>query len=210
VLLGHYASAMLGKRLAPTIPLWALFVAGQAVDIGWAVLVLAGIEQVRIVPGFTASNPLDLHYMPYTHSLVATFVWGLVAALSWARRGGLREGLVFGGVVASHWFIDLLVHVPDLPIAAGDGPKVGLGLWNHKWIAAAVETGFVLASGAIAWPVLPRRRRRLLAILAVLSLIGYVAPAPTKDVAMGFSGLGFFALMAWMAARFERGRRGSE
>jgi hypothetical protein len=31
----------------------------------WALLVLLGIEKVRIVPGMTASNPLDLYDMPY-------------------------------------------------------------------------------------------------------------------------------------------------
>jgi hypothetical protein len=204
MLLGHYASALLGKRAAPSIPLWALFAAGQAVDIGWSLLVLLGIERVRIVPGFTASNPLDLAYMPYTHSLAATVIWGLAAGLLWARRGGAREGLAFGAVVASHWLLDLLVHVPDLPIAAGDGPKLGLGLWNHRWLAATVETGFVAAAGVVAWPLLPPARVRLLAILVGLSIFGYVAPAPASSSAVAASGLGFFVAMCWLAWRFER------
>jgi len=56
-----------------------LFVAAQAVDIGWAVLVLLGVEHVRIIPGITAANPLDLYYMPFTHSLAATPVWATAA-----------------------------------------------------------------------------------------------------------------------------------
>ena len=39
----------------------------QLVDIAWSILVLLGIEKLRIVPGFTATNPLDLYYMPFTH-----------------------------------------------------------------------------------------------------------------------------------------------
>lgn len=52
-----------------------LFVATQMVDIVWAVLALGGIEQVHIVPGITSANPLDLVYMPYTHSFVAALLW---------------------------------------------------------------------------------------------------------------------------------------
>jgi hypothetical protein len=32
-----------------------------------------------IVPGITASNPLDLYYVPYTHSLVAAILWSVGA-----------------------------------------------------------------------------------------------------------------------------------
>ena len=55
------------------------FVAVQAVDVLWAVFILGGVEHARIVPGFTESNALDLYDMPYTHSLIATFVWALLA-----------------------------------------------------------------------------------------------------------------------------------
>jgi hypothetical protein len=72
---GHYGPAFAIKAIRPSIPLWLLFVAVQLVDVGWALLVLLGIEKVRIVPGMTASNPLDLYYMPYTHSLAAAALW---------------------------------------------------------------------------------------------------------------------------------------
>ena len=63
--------SFLAKALDKTIPLWLLFLAVQLVDISWAIFVLLGIEKVRIVPGFTATNPFDLYYFPYTHSLPA-------------------------------------------------------------------------------------------------------------------------------------------
>jgi hypothetical protein len=53
-----------------------LFLAVQWLDVMWAPLVLMGIEKVRIVPGFTATNPLDLYYMPFTHSLMAALLVG--------------------------------------------------------------------------------------------------------------------------------------
>jgi hypothetical protein len=62
---GHYGVSFAAKELDKTIPLWLLFIAVQWLDVVWAPLVLLGVERVRIVPGITASNPLDLYYMPY-------------------------------------------------------------------------------------------------------------------------------------------------
>jgi hypothetical protein len=78
---GHYGPSFAIKSLRPAIPLWLLFIAVQLVDVAWAVLVLLGVEKVRIVPGITAANPLDLYYMPYTHSLVAAIFWSLAVAV---------------------------------------------------------------------------------------------------------------------------------
>jgi hypothetical protein len=72
---GHYGPGFAIKSSDRSIPLWLLFIAVQFVDVLWGVFVLLGVEKVRIVPGITATNPLDLYYMPYTHSLVATIVW---------------------------------------------------------------------------------------------------------------------------------------
>jgi hypothetical protein len=71
---GHYGPSFAIKSIQAPIRLWLLFIAVQLLDVGWSVLVLFGVEKVRIVPGITASNPLDLYYMPFTHSLVAAFV----------------------------------------------------------------------------------------------------------------------------------------
>ena len=56
--------------------------------------------------------------MPYTHSLVATLAWSVIAFLmAWkAIRLAAREALAVAAVVASHWFLDLIVHRPDLPL----------------------------------------------------------------------------------------------
>ena len=75
VFVGHYGVSFVAKKSVASIPLWVLFIAVQFLDVAWAPLVLLGIEKVRIVPGITASNPLDLYYMPYTHSLVAALLW---------------------------------------------------------------------------------------------------------------------------------------
>src|SRR5881275_1290741 len=83
---GHYGVSFAAKKADPAVPLWVLFIAVQLLDVLWAPLVLLAIEKVRIVPGITASNPLDLYYMPYTH--------GLVAAIAWSCAGGVAYHLL--------------------------------------------------------------------------------------------------------------------
>jgi hypothetical protein len=98
---GHYGPALAAKAVKKTIPLWLLFLAVQLLDVFWSILVLLGIEKVRVVPGITVANPLDLYYMPYTHSLLAAILWSVGAALVYhnVRRsdGWLGAGLVGGG-----------------------------------------------------------------------------------------------------------------
>jgi hypothetical protein len=145
--MGHYAASFAAKTVDKRIPLWILFVAAQAVDMFWAILVLLGIEKFRIVPGITASNPLDLYYYPFTHSLLASFVWVGVFVVGFKllrpRESTWRMGIIVGLAVFSHWVLDLLTHRPDLPLY-GDTLKVGLGLWNYPTIAFLLEIGLLL------------------------------------------------------------------
>src|SRR5438105_4872524 len=91
---GHYGVALALKRIAPRTPLGTLFVAVQLVDVLFAVFIVLGVEKLRIVPGFTKTNPYDLYSMPYTHSLAGVVLWSAVAALGCgiaARSASPRE-----------------------------------------------------------------------------------------------------------------------
>src|ERR671910_1156418 len=88
--IGHYGVSFAAKRVAPAVPLWILFVAVQLLDVLWAPFILLGIEKVRIVPGITASSPLDLYYMPYTHSLIAALLWSTAAFLGYRYVASIR------------------------------------------------------------------------------------------------------------------------
>ena len=117
---GHYGPSYAGKALKTSIPLWVLFVAVQFLDVLWSVFVILGIEKVRIVPGITKTNPLDLYYMPYTHSLDGAIAWALAAGFAyWLYRkiDGWFGAAVVSAAVFSHWILDLLVHRPDLDFA---------------------------------------------------------------------------------------------
>jgi hypothetical protein len=87
---GHYGPSFAAKAMRESIPLWVLFIAVQLLDVFWGIFVLLGIERARIVPGITATNPLDLYYMPYTHSLTGAVLWSISATVVyylWRRVG---------------------------------------------------------------------------------------------------------------------------
>lgn len=204
---GHYGVSFATKRADASIPLWVLFVAVQWLDVVWAPLVLLGIERVRIVPGFTATNPLDLYYMPYTHSLVAAFMWSAAAAGVWRlvtdakAKASLRVGLA----VFSHWILDFIVHVPDLPLY-DNTMKVGLGLWNQPVLAFSLEACTLL--GAM-FAYLQRSHVQRTGIvgfgLAMLGVQAYVffGPPPVSSAAAAATALGaygLFAFVIWLLA----------
>src|SRR5262249_11302490 len=111
MLIGHYAPALVLKRVRPEVPLWLLFVGVQLVDYGWAAFVSGGLEHAHIEPGHTASNPLSLDYMPYSHGLLATFVWAAAFGAiggAWLKSRG--AGLALAASVVSHWLLDLPMH----------------------------------------------------------------------------------------------------
>ena len=153
---GHFAPALAAKALAgPSAPsLAVLFVAAQLVDWVFFGLLMAGVERLRIVPGLTPLNEFQLQHMPWTHSLLGSAVWaaafGALVAATTANSPGRaayagRAGAVTAAVTLSHWFLDLLVHVPDLTLA-GSPPKLGLGLWRHPTIEIPLEIGLTVGT----------------------------------------------------------------
>ena len=221
VLVGHYSAGFAAKAAAREVPLWVLFLAAQLVDVLWALLVLAGIERVELVPGITASNPLDLQHIPYTHSLVAVVAWSALAVLAFRLLGASRSSrstratraaLIVGAVVLSHWLLDWITHRPDLPLAPGlDASKVGLGLWNHAAAAYLVEAALVVAGAALclgARPLATPGGRALVGLalgLLLLQAVAALGPAPTSPTALALTALltygAFTAAAAWADRR---------
>jgi hypothetical protein len=199
--IGHYGVSFAAKRVDRSIPLWVLFLAVQFLDILWALCVPLGIEKLRIVVGITASNPLDLYYMPYTHSLVAAVLWSCVGGFAYqfvVRPARRRASVVVGFAVFSHWILDFVVHRPDLPLY-GNSARVGLGLWNAPALAFALEAVFLFGG---LWLCLRDRLARSLGTLAfgVLMLAieahAFFGPPPTSDRAVTSAALIAYALFA--------------
>jgi hypothetical protein len=207
---GHYGVSFAAKRVAPSIPLWVLFIAVQLLDVFWAPLILLGVEKARIVPGITASNPFDLYYMPYTHSLLAALLWSAGAFLLYRRFAGRDTdgtgAAVVGVAVLSHWVLDFLVHRPDLPLYDNTA-KVGLGLWNVPAVAFGLEAALLFGGMWLYFgtSVVPRLRMVLFG-LVMLAIQAYVffGPSPVSADAAALTALASYAVFAVAAARLAR------
>lgn len=210
--IGHYSAAMIAAASRDAPKLGTLFFAAQIVDIGFFGFVLSGIESMRITPGTTVMNPMDLYHMPYTHSLVGTFVWATAFMLLLKLFGASwRAGLIGGLVVVSHWFLDLIVHAPDLTLA-GTPPKLGVGLWNYPMVEMPLEIG--LTAGAL-WLYLRSTQPigksfavpALILYLGAVQAFNWFAPPPTSlDPSVPISALVAYGLAIMLAAWVARGR----
>jgi hypothetical protein len=209
--IGHFAPAILAatSKKAPSLPV--LFIGAQLVDWVFFALLLTGAEAMRVTPGISVMNPMDLYHMPYTHSLVGSALWAAgFGALIWLATKNQAGALLGAAVVLSHWFLDLLVHVPDLTIA-GSPPKLGLGLWNHPMLEIPLE--LALTFGAL-WLYARACKPKTLPILslgAVMLLLqainwfGPVEPEVTIGTSLlAFVAFGLITLASWWVAAGQR------
>jgi membrane-bound metal-dependent hydrolase YbcI (DUF457 family) len=123
---GHLAASFALRGRFPRVPLFYLLAAGVLLDLLWALAILAGLEHAHIGSEQGSAIPIVLDSVPYTHSLVAALVWGaLVCVAWWLWRRDRSVALVLGGLVASHWLLDFVSHVPDMPVLPS-GPLIEL------------------------------------------------------------------------------------
>jgi hypothetical protein len=110
-------------------------------------LVAFGIESFApLDPAHPAYGQVMIHAY-YSHSLLGAIVIAVLAGIIARWSWGKKAGLVIGGMVFSHWLLDLIVHRPDLPILPGNLgnlPLLGFGLWQLPIAAALVELALAL------------------------------------------------------------------
>lgn len=213
--LGHYGVAFALKRAEPKLSLGTLFVAVQLADLLWGLFLLLGWEHAQIVPG--GPVPLEFTDYPISHSLIGLLAWSIVAAAlyySWPTRDTTshwQASAVVALAVFSHYPLDVLVHLKDLPILGNDSPKIGLGLWNHPTAALVAELlGFGLG---LAWyvtlrshrhPVRPARLSLLVLLLLATYLASVFGPPPPSMTIVAVSDLGLLIAIAAIAGWADR------
>lgn len=211
---GHYGPAFAAVAARKTIPLWISFVAVQLVDVVWAILVLVGVEKVRIVPGITLTNPLDLYYMPYTHSLVGAVAWAVSTGIVYYSFRGKIDGcsaaLIVGAAVFSHWLLDWFVHRPDLPLF-DNSFKMGLGLWNYPAVAFVLELAILFGGLSLYLKTIEsvshlghRGMLRFGSLMLIVQVILFLGPFPASDKAAAIMALIFYFVFAAIAYRLEK------
>lgn len=137
--IGHLAIGLAAKPLEPKIPLWVYLVASETNDLLYFVFTAVGLESkvstsISFSQGIQYLNP---SVNPWSHGFIMSTLWAILAgSLTYAYYRDRRASLLMGGVVFSHWLLDLLMH-SNLPLFFEGSPLVGLGLEN-------TGTGFLL------------------------------------------------------------------
>jgi hypothetical protein len=211
---GHYGVSFAMQPAARRVPLWVWFIAVQWLDVVWSLLVLLGVEKLRIVPGFTQANALDLYYMPFTHglpgSILLSLIFGAIVALFTAGNR-LKTALLVAAASFSHWVLDLMVHTPDLPLY-DNSAKVGFGLWRNVALSFPLEL-ITLLIGALVYARVRKFKSAkgryvfwgFIALLAVVQVGGNFGPQPSSSQTMAITGFIFYGVLALLAALVERG-----
>lgn len=217
---GHIGAGMLIARAEPRMNVGGFIFAALLLDVVLWLLVLLGVESVSIPADFGQTHQ-PMFSFPYSHGLFASLAWsalvGCGVCLAGSRLGSARWGAaaLAAAAVFSHWLLDALVHVPELPLLGSHSTKLGLGLWQNMPAALAVEAGMVVAGLCAFLPgsALSRGRKLWLAGLAVLLLAFTVAgmtlaPAPPSGAAMAASSLltivAACALCGWLGRGMRR------
>ena len=209
--INHAATALVIKKRYPSVPLFALLVSVQFVEVLWVVFNVLGIEHTTLVGGVTR-----LSDMPWSHSVATMLAYAVGAWLILAF--GLRRrtlGAAIGLAIGSHLVLDLATHLPDLQLAPGiEGVRLGSGLYSIPLLAFAVETAY----GVACWRVFGGSWRLLVAIvlnnllnLPLLFAAGSApdpngASAPTNLLAVSVVAIEIVVtwLLVWYFARSGR------
>lgn len=215
--IGHFAVGFASKKFAPRTSLAVLIAAPIFLDLLWPIFVLLGWEHVRIVPGITKYNPLDLYDFPWSHSLLMSIVWATSFSLIYFLISHYRPGAIAVWIgVISHWILDWITHRPDMPLYPGGGPRLGLGLWNHVAATMATEIA-MLAVGVWLYASATRARDRIgryafwayafvLLLLFIADRFSAAPPTVPQIIWSGIIAEAIFLLWPWW---FDRRREAS-
>ncbi|MDX5767650.1 permease [Bacillus cereus group sp. BfR-BA-02675] len=180
---GHFGLAAVVKAKSPKLPIWALMVSTQLLDVIFLPLYILGVETIE--PINRNSYGEAIIHADYTHSLIGALFIAFVAGIVGKRFWGKRSGFVVGAAAFSHWILDLLVHRADLPLLPGnygDLPMLGFGLWRFPAISIILECiliavgsilycRFIVSSAGAQKKFIARLTGGLVVVLLILSLL---------------------------------------
>jgi hypothetical protein len=203
--LGHYAVAFAAKKAVPKTSLGTLILSAQFIDLLWPLLLLLGIEHVRIDPGNTAVTPLDFYDYPITHSLLGSAGWAAaLGGVYYAIRRSGRGAFVVGLASFSHWFLDLLTHRPDLALMPGGTVKVGLELWSSVAGTVVVEIAIAVIGILLYLRATTATNRTgtyglwgLIFVLALIYIGNIFGPPPPDVFSLALAANAAWLFVAW-------------
>lgn len=203
--IGHFGVGLAAKKIESKPSLGTYFFASQFIDLLWPFFLILGIEEVRVAPGISEFTPLDFVYYPFTHSLAGVLFWAVIfGAVYFLIKKNYKAAILLGVLVLSHWILDLLTHIPDLPIIPGADVKVGLGLWNSIPLTIFVEGSIFILGAFLYFSVTNAKNKKgiytlwsLLIFLVLIYIMNIFGPPPESSEAIGYVGLSQWLLIAW-------------
>ena len=113
------------KEKVSGYPLWLIFIAVQLVDILAFLFVLLGVEKISYNPTPNPFLRTSIDYVPYSHSLFYNLIFAVIIFSLFLRFKSIKWGIALSIGVISHWFLDAIVRVNDLPLFL-NSYKVGI------------------------------------------------------------------------------------
>ncbi len=148
-------------------------------DLLWPFLVFSGAEKVSIDPASPLQGNIRFLSLRYSHSLVLGTAIASVVGLALGLVVNPLTGLAFVLASASHWVLDIPMHLHDLPVLGFNGDRnVGLGLWRRPRLAFAVEFVFYVILAVLFVPP---------AALPVVLVLGAVFHLLNANSFLGFT-----------------------
>jgi len=148
--IGHYAAAGAILAVAPGTPVFPIAVAVAYPDLLWPLLVYLGKEKVKVSPLTPLQKAIKFSSYPHSHSLVRSAALNLVPSIIFgALYQSIWVAVFFWLGALSHWLLDAVVHIKDLPILGSrkHDRYVGLGLWTVPKFAFVFE--YIFFAGAM-------------------------------------------------------------
>lgn len=203
--IGHFALGFAAKKVNTKPSLGTYFLAAQFLDLLWPTLLLLGIERVEIASDKPDGLPLIFTHYPISHSLLMVLVWAFVFGLVyWLLKKDKRAAIVLALCVVSHWFLDLVVHVPDLPLYPGNSPVLGFGLWRSVTMTLVVEMLLFIA-GVLIYARATKANNKtgsfafwgLVAFLFIVHLMNIFGDPPPSVKAIAWAGQLQWLIVLW-------------
>ena len=203
--IGHFGVGLGAKKIDKKPSLGTMLLAAQFLDLLWPIMILLGIETVKIEPGNTAMTPLNFISYPITHSLLGAFVWSMLFGIVYFLiKKSYKSSILLATLVMSHWILDLISHKPDLQLIPWSEARVGLGLWNYVTASIVAEV-LIYCVGAYLYVKSTKAKNRkgeigmwgLLLFLAIVYLMNLFGSAPPSVNAIAIVGLFQWLIIAW-------------
>ncbi|WP_321395752.1 hypothetical protein [Emcibacter sp.] len=213
---GHYGAGLALKKYKPGINLGWLFLAVMLPDILLGVFVLFGVEKITVPENYSALHYLTFDF-PYSHGLLASLLWALFAflfvrLLKIGKADNKMIAWLMALAVFSHFLLDVLVHIPEMPLLGNSSVHLGLGLWKNLPLSLGLEVLVALAGLGLYLAATPKPSARqkfgvpALVFLMICFTVGgqLFSPAPENTVGPAVSWIMSGVLIALVAGVLDR------